>query len=173
MVFPTPHPKKRTCGNSVSQILKCCRLVSTPHISTELQVVDLGEIFKGYNARYGNYSVHSLQHEARVLLGKTARGAHDPAWDAQVSVALYKTLSSNFDGSFCHTLLSLGPSSETELVVGNRALDAHSYCFRQMRTCCSCKESKAGNSAGAHIHAAAADFNKAPPQRGKEPQLQH
>ncbi|CAK9090274.1 unnamed protein product [Durusdinium trenchii] len=54
------------------------------------EVVDLGEIFKGYNARYGNYSVHSLQHEARVLLGKTARGAHDPAWDAQVSVALYK-----------------------------------------------------------------------------------
>ncbi|CAK9090195.1 unnamed protein product [Durusdinium trenchii] len=75
------------------------------------EVVDLGEIFKGYNARYGNYSVHSLQHEARVLLGKTARGAHDPAWDAQVSVALYKTLSSNFDGSFCHTLLFLGKQS--------------------------------------------------------------
>lgn len=55
------------------------------------ELVDVGSFFKGYNARFGNFSVHSLQHEARVLLGKCApAGAHDPVWDAQVSVDLYK-----------------------------------------------------------------------------------
>lgn len=53
--------------------------------------VDIGEIFKGFNARYGNYSYHSLQHEARVLLRQQPPlGAHDAVWDAQASVMLYK-----------------------------------------------------------------------------------
>merc|ERR1712187_734824 len=53
--------------------------------------VDIAQFFKGYNARYGNYCMHSLEHEARVLLGKTPpMEAHDPAWDAQESVELYK-----------------------------------------------------------------------------------
>ena len=30
--------------------------------------VDLGELFKGYNSRFGNFSYHSLQHEANTLL---------------------------------------------------------------------------------------------------------
>ena len=30
--------------------------------------VDLGKLFKGYNPRYGNYSYHTLQHEANTLL---------------------------------------------------------------------------------------------------------
>ena len=30
--------------------------------------VDLGEMFKTYNPRYSNYSFHSLQHEANILL---------------------------------------------------------------------------------------------------------
>uniref|UniRef100_A0A7S0AJF2 Exonuclease domain-containing protein n=1 Tax=Pyrodinium bahamense TaxID=73915 RepID=A0A7S0AJF2_9DINO len=52
--------------------------------------LDLAEIFKGFNVKYGNYSYHSLQHEAQVLLGRAPpEGAHDPAWDAQVSVQLY------------------------------------------------------------------------------------
>lgn len=54
-------------------------------------VVDIGEIFKGFNAQYGNYSYHSLQHEARVLLREQPPlGAHDAVWDAQASVMLYK-----------------------------------------------------------------------------------
>lgn len=53
--------------------------------------VDIAEMFKGFNARYGTYSFHTLQHEALVLLGKRPSAtAHDPAWDAQVSVELYK-----------------------------------------------------------------------------------
>lgn len=31
-------------------------------------VVELGEMFKAYNSRYGNYSYFSLQHEANTLL---------------------------------------------------------------------------------------------------------
>lgn len=52
--------------------------------------LDVAEIFRGFNHRYGNYVYHSLQHEAQVLLGKTpSQDAHDPAWDAQASVELY------------------------------------------------------------------------------------
>eukprot|EP00930_Biecheleria_cincta_P059508 TRINITY_DN45227_c0_g1_i1.p1 TRINITY_DN45227_c0_g1~~TRINITY_DN45227_c0_g1_i1.p1 ORF type:complete len:175 (-),score=30.60 TRINITY_DN45227_c0_g1_i1:545-1069(-) len=48
------------------------------------QHVDIAQFFKGYNARYGTYSVHSLQHEASVLLGKSPPTcAHDPVWDAK------------------------------------------------------------------------------------------
>ena len=31
--------------------------------------VDLGNLFKGYNPRFGNYSYHTLRHEANTLLG--------------------------------------------------------------------------------------------------------
>lgn len=52
--------------------------------------LDLAEVFKGFNPRYGNETYHNLQHEARVLLNKQApAGAHDPCWDATVSVELY------------------------------------------------------------------------------------
>ena len=32
-------------------------------------VIDLGNLFKGYNARFGKYSYHTLRHEANTLLG--------------------------------------------------------------------------------------------------------
>uniref|UniRef100_A0A7S2AX29 Exonuclease domain-containing protein n=1 Tax=Alexandrium andersonii TaxID=327968 RepID=A0A7S2AX29_9DINO len=52
--------------------------------------IDIAEIFRGFNQRYGNFVFHSLQHEAQVLLGKSPpQDAHDPAWDAQASVELY------------------------------------------------------------------------------------
>ena len=35
--------------------------------------VDLGNLFKTYNSRYGNYSFFSLQHEANMLLQKGSR----------------------------------------------------------------------------------------------------
>ena len=55
------------------------------------EMVDIAEMFKGFNAQYRTYSFHTLQHEALVLLGKRPSAiAHDPAWDAQVSVELYK-----------------------------------------------------------------------------------
>eukprot|EP00419_Tripos_fusus_P003499 CAMPEP_0172670572 /NCGR_PEP_ID=MMETSP1074-20121228/10382_1 /TAXON_ID=2916 /ORGANISM="Ceratium fusus, Strain PA161109" /LENGTH=259 /DNA_ID=CAMNT_0013487501 /DNA_START=43 /DNA_END=822 /DNA_ORIENTATION=+ len=54
-------------------------------------LVDIGDIFKGFNPHYGNYSYHSLQHEARVLLRhEPPLGAHDAVWDARASVMLYK-----------------------------------------------------------------------------------
>lgn len=53
---------------------------------------DISDVFKGYNHKFGTYSYHSLQHEAEVLLHRSARagGPHDPVWDAQMSVELYK-----------------------------------------------------------------------------------
>lgn len=49
-------------------------------------VVNLSEVFTNDRGM-----VFSLRHEARVLLGQEpAAGAHDPAWDAKVSVELYK-----------------------------------------------------------------------------------
>lgn len=54
------------------------------------RIVDISLLFRGYNPWFGNHVFHSLQHEARVLLGKLPSGsAHDPVWDAQVSVELY------------------------------------------------------------------------------------
>ena len=55
--------------------------------------VDLAEVFKGYNARYNNYSYHSLLHEAMILLNLPdldTAGEHDPAIDARLSVQLWE-----------------------------------------------------------------------------------
>jgi len=53
------------------------------------EVIDLAEVLKGFNQKYGQYNYHSLQHQAAILLDKHTNGAHDPAWDAQVSMELY------------------------------------------------------------------------------------
>eukprot|EP00929_Paragymnodinium_shiwhaense_P122699 TRINITY_DN95675_c0_g1_i1.p1 TRINITY_DN95675_c0_g1~~TRINITY_DN95675_c0_g1_i1.p1 ORF type:complete len:232 (-),score=54.46 TRINITY_DN95675_c0_g1_i1:103-798(-) len=53
-------------------------------------LLDIAEIFKGYNSRYGSWNYHALQHEAEILLGETPNATeHDPSWDAKVSVKLY------------------------------------------------------------------------------------
>ena len=71
--------------------------------------VDLGELFKGYNSHFGNFSYHSLQHEANTLLESgmhmlciyshlnwnytcigTISNQHDPTIDAQASIRLFK-----------------------------------------------------------------------------------
>ena len=62
--------------------------------------VDLSEVFKGYNARYNNYSYHSLLHEARILLNLPdldTVGEHDPAIDARLSVQLWEKVKSRPD----------------------------------------------------------------------------
>ena len=62
--------------------------------------VDLSEVFKGYNARYNNYSYHSLLHEARILLNLSdldTPGEHDPAIDARLSVQLWEKVKSRPD----------------------------------------------------------------------------
>ena len=53
--------------------------------------MDLAEIFKTFNPRYGNTSFFSLRHEAQTLLGEGRIGAesHCPADDARSSVLLY------------------------------------------------------------------------------------
>jgi len=52
---------------------------------------DISEVFKGFNHRFGTTSYHSLQHEAEVLLQKRSEsGPHDPVWDAQASIELYR-----------------------------------------------------------------------------------
>lgn len=53
------------------------------------EVIDLAEVLKGFNQKYGQFNYHSLQHQAAILLDKHSSGAHDPAWDAQVSMELY------------------------------------------------------------------------------------
>jgi len=53
------------------------------------EVIDLAEVLKGFNQKYGAVNYHSLQHQAAILLDKHSSGAHDPAWDAQVSMELY------------------------------------------------------------------------------------
>ena len=63
-------------------------------------IVDLSEVFKGYNARYGNYSYHSLLHEAGILLNLPdldTVGEHDPAIDARLSVQLWEKVKSRPD----------------------------------------------------------------------------
>ena len=63
-------------------------------------IVDLSEVFKGYNARYGNYSYHSLLHEAMILLNLPdldTGGEHDPAIDARLSVQLWEKVKSRPD----------------------------------------------------------------------------
>lgn len=57
-----------------------------------LEVIDIAELLKGYSKTYCNYNYHCLQHEADVLLNKPASGAHDPVWDAQVSMELYNKI---------------------------------------------------------------------------------
>lgn len=48
--------------------------------------VDLAEVYKNPEGM-----AFSLRHEALVLLGRSAKaGAHDPCWDAQVSIELYQ-----------------------------------------------------------------------------------
>ena len=52
--------------------------------------VDISEYYSSMNPRYGNRSYHSLQHEAKVLLGNTTSEQHDPRQDAKDSIALYQ-----------------------------------------------------------------------------------
>mmetsp|Transcript_33126 Transcript_33126/g.102864 ORF Transcript_33126/g.102864 Transcript_33126/m.102864 type:complete len:225 (-) Transcript_33126:20-694(-) len=76
--------------------------------------LDIAEIYRGFNPRYGNFSYHSLQHEAQVLLGRPPpQGAHDPAWDAQVSVELYekaRTASPEVLGQMRQELIRVRPA---------------------------------------------------------------
>lgn len=55
------------------------------------RTIELGEMFKTYNPRYGNNMFFSLQHEANTLLHTGCiSGEHDPATDAVASIKLFK-----------------------------------------------------------------------------------
>ena len=52
-------------GQGVKSDIKWLQLVQGRDYDS---VVDLGEMFKVYNSRYGNYSYYSLSHEANTLI---------------------------------------------------------------------------------------------------------
>lgn len=60
--------------------------------------IDLSEVFKLYNPKYGNMAYHSLVHEARYVLSMSRANAgaeHDPADDARMSVELWNKVLAN------------------------------------------------------------------------------
>lgn len=58
--------------------------------------VDLGEMFKAYNQRYGSYNYFPLSHEANTLIRPGfISEPHDPNIDAIASMKLFKTYHGN------------------------------------------------------------------------------
>lgn len=52
-------------------------------------IIDLAEMFKAWNPRYGQYNKFSLAHLSQQLLGVAISEQHSPEVDAQLSVRLY------------------------------------------------------------------------------------
>lgn len=97
-------------GQAIEGDISWLKLQQGVHFAEKL---DLADVFKSFNAKYGNYSYHSQQHEAAVLLNINLAGRHDPRQDAIASIKLYdlyKSSTPQMMQSYCMKLLAVHPT---------------------------------------------------------------
>ena len=79
-------------GNGVDNDIKWLGLVKGEDFSDAL---DLAEMFKAWNPKYGQFNKYSLAHLCNQLLGATIADVHCPKEDAVLSIRLYSRYKHN------------------------------------------------------------------------------
>jgi RNA exonuclease 4 len=73
-------------GNGIENDIRWLELVKGEDFS---DFIDLAEMFKAWNPKYGQFNKYSLAHLCKQLLGATIADIHCPKEDAVLSVRLY------------------------------------------------------------------------------------